>query len=264
MPIGFQALGGDAKMLMIIPEMDYIHETIINSLGVPIEFIKGGSTWTSSSVSLRIVENHFLTYREQLEDFLNHFLANKIHTLIGYPEATLRMVKFKMLDDAETKNQIFTLNQSGKISDQTLLSEYGYDNKLETRLRQLEMKLLIDSKTAELLAQAEANRQVVTINARAQAEGTYALQEETFRIRERLFADELLVELKAGEQDPSDILEKMCIQYMGVDPKEFSKIAKQAPTTFHFLMLRLQALGGIPEEVQEPEKPKPEPKGKPK
>ena len=62
---------------------DNIEETIINSLGVPLEFIKGGSTFTSGSVSLRIVENHFITYRELLTDFVNHFFIKKMVELLN-------------------------------------------------------------------------------------------------------------------------------------------------------------------------------------
>jgi hypothetical protein len=68
-PMQYQELGGNAKMLMVTPEMKFIEENIINSLGVPLEFIKGGTSWTGSSVSLRIVENGFLNYREFLLDF---------------------------------------------------------------------------------------------------------------------------------------------------------------------------------------------------
>lgn len=43
-PIGYQELGGNARTLLLTPEMKFLEETIINSLGVPVEFIKGGTT----------------------------------------------------------------------------------------------------------------------------------------------------------------------------------------------------------------------------
>jgi len=41
-PIGYQELGGNARMLLLTPELKFLEENIINSLGVPLEFIKGG------------------------------------------------------------------------------------------------------------------------------------------------------------------------------------------------------------------------------
>jgi len=43
-PIGYQELGGNAKGLSVTSEMNFLEEVIINSLGVPIEFIKGGAS----------------------------------------------------------------------------------------------------------------------------------------------------------------------------------------------------------------------------
>lgn len=43
-PIGYQELGGNARTLLLTPEMKFIEESIINSLGVPLEFIKGGTS----------------------------------------------------------------------------------------------------------------------------------------------------------------------------------------------------------------------------
>ena len=83
-PMGYLKSGGDAKTTLVTPEIKAIEESIARSLGVPWEFIAGGATWTGSSVSLRIIENHFLSYREMLVDFLNFFLIPRIKVATGW------------------------------------------------------------------------------------------------------------------------------------------------------------------------------------
>ena len=43
-PMGYQELGGNAKALLITQETRFLEENIINSVGLPVEFIKGGTT----------------------------------------------------------------------------------------------------------------------------------------------------------------------------------------------------------------------------
>ena len=69
-PIGIEHVGGDARALLITPELEQVSSQIINGMLAPQELVKGGLTWSGSSISLRIVENHFLNYRNDIEAFL--------------------------------------------------------------------------------------------------------------------------------------------------------------------------------------------------
>jgi hypothetical protein len=253
-PIGYQSLGGDARVLMVTPELKYLEESIINALGVPIEFVKGGSTWTSSSVSLRIVENHFLTYREELHKFLNYFVVPKVKHFLGYPDCQLRMRKFKMLDDVRSQEVLLQLAQIGKISDTYLLQELGVDVLEERRNKKHDLKIQGDLQTDQIISQADAQGRAQTVLARHQIQAQYAAQEEQIRIRERKFAKELVAELKLSDQDPSEWLERESIIIEQMVPEQqqmyLTQFQVQCPVSFGFIIKRLQMLSGMDPAAQ--------------
>ena len=255
-PIGYQGLSGDAKMLQVTPELKFLEELVINSFGVPTEFIKGGATWTSSSVSLRIVENHFLTYREELHDFLNYFVGPHIEAFLEFPPVKFTLKKFRMSDDAQAKESLLQLAQLGKISDSYLQTEFGLDLHEQRRYAKIDNKTNIDLQMEQLLAQAEIQGKGMVIAARYQAKAMEAQAEEAARLREHLFEIELKQELQAPDQDPSDILQKYTAQISGMDPvtqqQTLVMLQQKTPISFSFLMQRLQAvMGGTPEQQAE-------------
>jgi hypothetical protein len=255
-PLGYQGLSGDAKMLQVTPELKFLEELIINSFGVPTEFIKGGATWTSSSVSLRIVENHFLTYREEIHDFLNYFAGPKISAFLDFPPVKFTLKKFRMSDDIQTKEALIQLAQLGKISDSYLQVEFGLDPNEQKKYQKTDNKTNIDLSMDQLLAQAEAQGKTMVIQARYQAKALEAQAEEAARIRERLFEIELKQEMQAPDQDPSDILQKYTAQIAGMDPatqqQTLMMLQQKTPLTFSFLMQRLQGqISAVPEQQAE-------------
>ena len=255
-PIGYQALGGDAKALNVTPELKFLEELVINSFGVPTEFIKGGATWTSSSVSLRIIENHFLTYREELHDFLNYFAAPKIAAFLDFPPAKMKLKKFRMSDDIQAKEALLQLAQLNKIADSYLQEEFGLDPRLQKSYAAHDNKHNIDIQTEQLTAQAEMVGKQTVITERYRAKAMEAFLEEQARIRERLFVVELKQELQAADQDPSDILQKYTAQMAGMDPmlqqQTIIGLQQTSPLAASFILQRLQSMfGGTPEQQAE-------------
>ena len=245
-PIGYQELGGNARALLLTPEMRFLEETIINSLGVPLEFIKGGSTFTSGSVSLRIVENHFITYRELLQDFVNTFLIGKMQTLLNYPEAQVTFKTFKMADDAQSKQLAINLNSMGKLSDQRLLSEFGYNYDSEMKAindnqkDQLEAQVFQAKKGAE--AQGEAQIVATKYQIRAEEEAT----QERYRIKLRMFEEELAAENVGVPEEHHQIIERYAQQVFNMQPEEqqltLQRMQQSMPTTHGFVMQRVQEM----------------------
>ena len=255
-PIGYQGLSGDAKMLQVTPELKFLEETIINSFGIPTEFIKGGATWTSSSVSLRIIENHFLTYREEIHDFLNYFAVPRITAFLDFPPVKMKLKKFRMSDDVQAKEALLQLAQLGKIADSYLQIEFGLDPQEQKKYATIDNKTNIDAQSEQALAQAEVQGKAQVIMGRYQSEAMDAQAEEAARIRERLFEVELKQELQAPDQDPSDILRKYSAQIAGMDPMSQQQVLvglqTKTPLAFSFIMQRLQAImGGTPEQQAE-------------
>jgi hypothetical protein len=247
-PIGFQSLGGDAKMLMVTPEMSYLEESIINSLGFPTEFIKGGATWTSASVSLRIVENMFMSYRETLTDLLNYFIIPKVVNLLTYPEVKLKFKKLKMSDDPQAKELLLMLAQQGKISDTMLLEEFGIDVQENNELRKSDQKLANILAVSTLEAQAEGQARALVIEAKWKARAEMAYAEEKQRIQERMFEKQLNEENGTQGQDPSELILRITTQFANMpDEKkrnaQLLQLQTQRPMTFGFVIKRLEELG---------------------
>ena len=226
--------------------MKFLEEEIINSLGVPLEFIKGGSTFTSGSVSLRIVENHFLNYRELLRDFLNYFVVSKITQYLDYPSVTLNFKKFKMADDIQAKQVVMNLNQAGKLSDAKMLEEFGYNYETENTaidesLKFQRSRLLEDNK-----AQAKAQGEATVIGGTYQVRAQKAMEQEQLRIQTEMFQEELSVELQAIPEEPHKIIDKYALEISMMDEavalKTIQTLAKTMPTTATLIQSRLAQL----------------------
>ncbi len=168
-PIGHESIGNDGKLLQVWQEEKHVAQQIAGGLGVPIEFIWGGLSYSGSSVSLRILENHFITARELLDEFLNEFLVPKLEYYFRLPKIHLRQRNFKMADDVQQKQLAMQLNQMGKLSDTTFLSESGFDFEKEISMREREQHLLLDSQRKTMLQQAELQGQIQVVGAKYQA-----------------------------------------------------------------------------------------------
>jgi hypothetical protein len=132
-PIGFGRLGGDGKALLLAPEINYLTQTIVGGLGLPQEFLFGGLNWTGSSVSLRTLENDFIQNRSQLLSF-THWLKDKLRIYLNVSDIKdIRFADFRMADDIQRNQQLIGLNAQKKVSDQTLLTELGYNYDSEVK-----------------------------------------------------------------------------------------------------------------------------------
>ena len=243
-PVGYQQLGGNARALLLTPEMRFLEETIINSLGVPLEFVKGGSTWTGSSVSLRIVENHFITYRELLEDFLNYFLVYKLVNNLSYAPTKLKFQKFKMADDIQSKNLALQLSEAGKVSDAKLLDEFGYSFDEETEALRRSRTDRLEETIAQREIDAEGQGRAALILAKYQAKAQTIASNEAFAQEIELFQEELTRENIGIPDDPSKIIEKYAITVLAMPPAKRDQflrtMSQNMPITYTMVLKRIQ------------------------
>lgn len=247
-PIGLQSLGGDAKILMVTPEMSYLEESIINALGFPIEFIKGGSSWTSASVSLRIVENQFSSYRELLIDLINFFMIPKIQHFLNYAPAKIKFKKLRMSDDPAVKELMLMLSQTGKLSDSILMEEFGFDVRENNALRKSDVAIENELTVSKMDAQAEGTARALVSEAKWKARAEAMYEEEVQRIKEKLFERQLNDENGTSGQNPSDIIQRIVIQ-MSQQTEQQQKaqledMKVKRPMTYGFVMQRLQEASG--------------------
>jgi hypothetical protein len=242
-PMGYQELGGNARMLLLTPELKFLEENIINSLGVPLEFIKGGASWTGSSVSLRIVENHFLGYRELLTDFLNYFVMERLNAFLKVPAIKLKFKKFKMNDDSEAKALSIELNAAGKISDFTLLSEFGLDPEKEVEANKAMRETLTEEQIKAGELQAEAAGKSMVIQAKYQVRAQRAANDERLKIQAELFQEELVKENLGIPEDPMKLVDKYAMEIFYMDPETqqtyLDRMSNSMPITYRLVLDRL-------------------------
>lgn len=156
-PIGFGRIGGDGKALLLGPEIQNLNQTIVGGMGIPLEFLFGGLNFTGSSVSLRTLENDFIQNRSQLLD-LTLWIKDKVRIWLSCPDLEdIRFADFRMADDIQRNQQLIGLNAQGKLSDQTMLTELGYNFEEEVKKRLEEIH--IQNYMQELLVKGQARGQ---------------------------------------------------------------------------------------------------------
>lgn len=143
-PVGLQNVGGEGRALLLTNEIEQVQNEILAGMNVPREFIFGGVSYSGSSIALKILENNFITYRLQLEDFMNNFIIKTLAVLNGeYSEfsddseiVTARMTDMKMQDDVQQKQIVLDLNARGKVSDEYVWKMMGLDvDKIKTAIK---------------------------------------------------------------------------------------------------------------------------------
>jgi hypothetical protein len=154
LPLGHQSIGGDGRALLLSQEIRVWSEHIVAGMGVPTELIFGGLSYSGSNVSLRMLENTFLGY---LQDHLAmlKWVIRQTSAWLGWPSVKARFKPFKMADDLQRKAYLFQLNQAGKLSDESLLSDADYDSAKEDEIMEREAARRAGSMKKQKLLQAE-------------------------------------------------------------------------------------------------------------
>jgi hypothetical protein len=135
----------------------------------------GGLNWSGASVTLRMLENHFLNGREGDERFLD-FVVPKLASHFRRPYVKVRLSDFKMADDVQQQATDTNLMVQGFLSREGVLPEMGYDpaeefNRLESEHDRLNIITLKDN-----LAAANMNSVVQALQAKAQVLLNYEVQ----------------------------------------------------------------------------------------
>lgn len=178
LPIGNQTIGGDGKALMLTQEIEAWSNQILNGMGVPVEFIRGGLSYAGTNVSMRMMENMFLGYISR-QKALAKFVMKQVASFLGWPEAGIRFKPFKMADDLQRKAYMFQLNSAGKVSDTTLLADSDLDQNEENQIMIRETDTRIEATKKQQLAmatiQGEAQKIMLKFQTKAQQDAQKAM-----------------------------------------------------------------------------------------
>ena len=185
-PIGHQRIGGNGRALMLTQEIRAWSEHIIAGMGVPQEFVFGGLSWSGSSVSLRMLENQLLSYRTMHEHFIEHFLVPNVARFMGWREVSVHMREFKMADDMQMKQLLLSLAQMNKVSDKTLLAEFGKDALDEAKLIEQQMNRTMGLQEKQQLYQAQAQGEASLVSTKYQIKAQEAMQQAQMKQQQEM------------------------------------------------------------------------------
>ena len=171
-PTGNVRLGGDGRALMLAAEIDWVSKQIIASMGVPIEFVFGGLTWTGSSITLRMLENSMIGIRDNSQLWLQ-WVVDKVAAAFNITAPVAKMAELKMADDVQRQQILMNLEATEKIATSTLLSQFDLDFFAESD------KILSE---ADIKAKLIINSAVTS----AKAQGTAAMVQNDFMMRSQL------------------------------------------------------------------------------
>lgn len=125
-PVGYQALGGEGKNLLVSQEIQQAEDSILLSLGVSRELISGTTNWNSTSIGLRMMDALLSNYTSRLEDFID-WTMTKVSSYLEIDNVKVSLLPFKLIDDDNFKNLLLGLAGASKASYTTLFEEVGMD-----------------------------------------------------------------------------------------------------------------------------------------
>lgn len=156
MPVGYQAIGGDGKALMVSQEMEFTEETILMALGVSRELLSGTTNWTSSTIGLRLMANAMENYVRQLRGVIK-WINDRAADFLNLPRVKVDLVPFQLADDDFIRQGFPQLSQAAWMSPTTLSEVFGFDfsKELDQKLKDEIQMASYDIKRQEALRKAK-------------------------------------------------------------------------------------------------------------
>lgn len=175
LPINVEQVGGQARVMMVAAEMEAAARVIAAGVGCPIEMIWGGLNWSGGSVSLRVLENHFINDRGNSERLLD-FLVPKLAVYFRLPKIKASLSNFKMADDVQQQGNAINLMLQGYLSREDVLPEIGHNPDETFERLEREHKRLNAITMADNVAASHMNMVIQALEAKGQILLQYELK----------------------------------------------------------------------------------------
>lgn len=133
-PVGVQNIGGEGKTLLTLGELQQAEENIVLSLGVPIEFLKGGLGQTRGEITLRMIENQLRVHIETLNALIE-WVEGRASSFLRWGSVPMKLADFKMVDDEAGKQFKAQLWAQGQVSNTTMADTGDVDLRHERKQR---------------------------------------------------------------------------------------------------------------------------------
>lgn len=170
-------LGGQARALMTLGEVQAAEDNIIAAMGLPKEFIYGGFSAMGSGIQLRVLENQLVHQTGDLNDLLQ-WITDKSAKQLGRGFVEVSLAPFRFIDDVQQKALLLQLNASDPqggpfISKRTITEAFDIDLNDERKWRTQEA---IDEARMQQDLQVEMTKMQNTLGARSRAQAQQGQQ----------------------------------------------------------------------------------------
>lgn len=123
-PLRYQALGGEASQMAPHELMDQAMDTLLSSIGVPVELYRGSLTIQAAPSALRLMESTWSHLTHIMNQFLQ-WLVTKISVALSWDEVTAKLARPSHADDLNRQLAKLQLMTNQQISQTTGLKSIG-------------------------------------------------------------------------------------------------------------------------------------------
>lgn len=169
LPLGNEIVGGEGKSLTLFQELEISGTEVCNAMGVPLEFLKGGLSWSGSNMSLKLLENKFLSYRTRQLQLCQDFILGRIADYMEWNRPKISFKGFKMADDLQRSALLLQGVQAMKVSDETWLDSLDLTVEKEQAKMRKEMQIQIGTQRKLQKSQANMQGEAAIVQAKYQA-----------------------------------------------------------------------------------------------
>jgi hypothetical protein len=125
MPLQAQQFGGDAKALIPVELLEHTQQTLLKSMGIPVEFWTGSIKEGVSPIGLKLFERRWSSFRQKLNAVVT-WLAQQYGTL-NSPDIRAEFIELSLYEDPTRMQAIAQGAAAREISKDTYFQTLGLD-----------------------------------------------------------------------------------------------------------------------------------------
>lgn len=160
--VHWEEMGSDQRIPDMGSEYDMTDRQLYAGLGVTESLLSGESSYSGDRINLEVINTRYMTLRESISRFVEHFLLKPMCRRMGfveededgnlevvYPE--ISFTRLALRDNADTFDSLFNLYQKGSIDVDVILELLNVDPETTTQKVKEHLFTLKDSTFNELL-----------------------------------------------------------------------------------------------------------------
>ena len=196
--IGYQLLGGEAKMMSPKDSINQAMNELLNASGFPAELYNGTLSWQVVPVALRLFERRWGSLAEGFNDILK-WIAKETSAHFGWNQQIVpRLSSITLADDIERKALSLQAAAGGDISKGTAYKPFGFSFEEEQK-RVLEENRVISRLQREAEEQEQAQQLGGSAGDPAQQAG-YSVTMDDVRDQAQGLAQQLLFQVPDSQR----------------------------------------------------------------